>query len=267
MKTQIYLHPVAVASHAFNVVADNYSEVRCSQLFERLNRARTCIILCALIAFIALGPAAHARDQDTHQLAGLWVGAVSLDAVSQPNSDSPAQPVPTGSEFLFPLILHVDGGGSVRILKEVVLLWERAKSADTPGRTLLLTDTDMLRSLDARELPSGRRISSAAFDFAGTAVELGGSPTPGSTLSGVIEVPADLPTNPFAHRYHPDHDDPEEIYAVSRRLELALETASTEPLELAGSYREALGGLHRQTLHVSGRFDLRRASRTPWLNQ
>ena len=95
-----------------------------------------------------------------------------------------------------------------------------------------------------------------------------------------------IATNPFKHKYHPDHDNlnatftgpKEEAYQVTRTIEMTF--TATDPgsgagataLEygssiLGGTYRETLSDLHRRPLVGTGTFRISRVSNSPVLNQ
>jgi hypothetical protein len=108
--------------------------------------------------------------------------------------------------------------------------------------------------------PFANRITSVGFDFAGDSVALTGSF--GSSLAGQVVIGRDLPTNPFKHRYHPDHDDKgpdflplgndmppdrQEVWTVTRDLQLTFAPVATGDLspgsgyaQRTGTYREAI---------------------------
>ena len=108
----------------------------------------------------------------------------------------------------------------------------------------------------------------------------------GESVNVTLTLAPDLPTNPFLHRYHPDHDnlkagtgeplpaDQAEAYAVQRDLSFTFTDAQTvgssDPgwgdTTLGGIYYETLTGLHRQPLRVQGAFILGRASNIATLN-
>ncbi len=230
---------------------------------------------------------------------GLWVGSVVIDKVSQPAGFAPTQPQPTASEFRFRLLLHLDTNDTVRLLQQVLQLWQDGtlkpdpldpgKSVvDEPGRYVLLTDESLapqIPRLGGAALrdgtPVGRRYSTTAFAFRSPQA----MSVDGGTLSCVVSLDYDDPLNPFKHAYHPDHDNLDERFearlpegveslTVTRRIELEFTAADPEGLQLAGwgdkhlggLYRETLTGLHRAPLYVSGRFRLQRACMAPVLN-
>lgn len=100
-------------------------------------------------------------------------------------------------------------------------------------------------------------------------------------LAGTVIVPADLPTNPFRHRRHPDHTTELDI---RRELRLdfdgapggAVEAAGYGVKSITGTYREEIFGLHKPLgpepetapigLKTEGRFELTRISEIDSLN-
>ena len=210
--------------------------------------------ITALFCLLTLPP----LPVGARSLAGLWVGTARLDAVSEAEGPDPSTLTPAAT-FEFPLLIHVDHSGAARLLREVVMLWD---DGTNPPAYRLYSDPDALPTVTAE----ARRISSAAFDFPGESVALDGEFSPGGALSGLIQLPADFPTNPFRHRYHPDHDEPAESFAIQRRLRLEFSASGDDTGVLEGLYRESLSGLHRQEIRVGGSFTLERISHTPILN-
>ena len=233
------------------------------------------LILALWVPCLVLSAAATHADE---RHVGLWSGLVTVDAVSEPASARPDEPTPAAGEMSFPLLLHVDPQGRISLLKEATLLWRQGETAQD-GQYVLVADPKVLARLLAETAgsPSGRRLSTAAVDFEGAALPMRGDLAPGKVAWVTVEVPADLPTNPFRHPYHPDHDNRgedgsalpeghEEVFVVTRQIELAFDDASIEAGSapaLEGRYRETLTGLHRRPLVVSGRVSLRRAAAIP----
>lgn len=231
------------------------------------------------------------------RFAGLWLGVVTIENVSMAQRGG-VVPVPTGSGFPLRMIVHVDGGGNVVLLKDVIQMWKEGTYkpdpdnpgydiVDEPGRFVLVTDDSLLPQFDGAVLrdgePVGVRMSTAAYDFEGDELELEGLFGPGGLLTTSIVIDPKDPTNPFLHRFHPDHDnlDPQflnfrqEAYAVTREMEFVF--ASEDPEggespewgngEVAGSFNEAISGLHRSTIFVGGTFRFRRVFNIDQLNQ
>ena len=219
---------------------------------------------------------------------GLWVGDATIRKVSEPsNTADPDVPEPAGSEFSFRLILHVDGGGQARLLREVVQMWQEGTwkpdpnelgklIPDDPGHFVLIANDGLLPLYSGAALrdgqPVGRRISSPAFGFRAPQAMTGNFQL-GSTLSLTVVLPADDPRNPFFHKYHPDHKVESQSYEVTRDITLeftdqdsqgkpitGVPTLSWGSSEIGGIYKETLWGLHRHQIYIEGTFLLRKAS-------
>jgi hypothetical protein len=215
---------------------------------------------------------------------GLWIGTVTLNAVSEPHSASPNTTTATPAEFIMRLILHVDTNGTTRLLKEVYLM----KKPNPPGSNLANPGPQVLLSNPALipmfQTPGNRdgarfapRASSVGYDFDGVDLALSGAF--GGTLTGNIVTARSSPTNPFKHRYHPDHDDltanyqpppanqpseQQEVWEVARAIQLTFtpppadQAPSTGFSERNGSYHEEVTGLHKKHLFTDGTFTLKR---------
>ncbi len=219
---------------------------------------------------------------------GLWVGDATIRKVSEPsNAFDSDTPVLTGSEFSFRLIMHVDGGGQARLLREVVQMWQEGTwkpdpnelgklIPDDPGHFVLIANDGLLPLYSGAALrdgqPVGRRISSPAFGFRAPQAMTGNFQL-GSTLSLTVVLPADDPRNPFFHKYHPDHKVESQSYEVTRDITLeftdqdsqgkpitGVPTLSWGSSEIGGIYKETLWGLHRHQIYIEGTFLLRKAS-------
>lgn len=239
--------------------------------------------------------------------AGLWAGTASITNVSEAHSTNATIPTPVKNGFDLRLLIHVDTNGNARLLKEVIQMWKDGTYTNdasgrrvtaTPGRYVLLTDDSLLASYKGATLrdgvPVGRRLSSVDFDFppyqsTNNFLPLLGTFVPNNSVSNSIVIDPDLPTNPFRHRYHPDHDnlDPrftsqkEEAYRVQRNF--VLQISSAPPSDevggrgldshdygystLGGIYTETVTGLHRKQIVASGYFRLKRVVETGVLNQ
>ncbi|QOC21316.1 hypothetical protein IC757_09635 [Wenzhouxiangella sp. AB-CW3] len=251
-----------------------------------------------------IGPATQSiqalRDGDTQETvsyAGLWVGDIEVDAVSE-SQQAGVTPTPTRDSFVQRVIVHVDSSGQARLLKDVIQMWEDGTTApsafdpdfdevDEPGRYVLLTDKNLISLYSGAALRGGRsvglRYSTIGYDFEGTEQDLSGGFGPGEQLNTTLVTEPDFPTNPFLHRYHPDHDNldaqflnfEKEAYQVSRDMRLIF--TEEDPLGrrppgwgdsiVGGVYEGSLTGLHRNTIFTSGIFRMRRISAIPVLNQ
>ena len=235
-------------------------------------------------------------------LAGLWIGTASVANVNEVNSGTPANVTPTRSVFDLRMILHVTENGAPRMLKEVIQLWQEStfttngagdKVVDKPGRFVLLTRDSLVRNFKGATLCSGadvgRRLSTVDFDFDGGAdnlLPMSGGFGIGQVATADITLAPGFATNPFVHKYHPDHDNlnatftggKNEAYHVTRAEQLTFTAADpgggagATALEygssvLGGTYRETITGLHKRALVVTGRFRISRISNSPVLNQ
>jgi hypothetical protein len=205
-------------------------------------------------------------------------------------------PTPTARDFNLRLLLHVATDGTTRLLKEVVQMWQNGTATNnadgygvvaTPGRYVLVTDDTLLPQFTGATLrdgvPVGRRMSTAAFDFAGNELVLSGIFATNNSVSGSITISPNSPTNPFRHKYHPDHDnlnasysgtaDPPEVYTIQRSFQLQFNPAPANAppgygyQQIGGTYTETFSGLHRTNIVVSGPFTLQRISTIGVLNQ
>lgn len=259
-------------------------------------------------------PAGSGGVTAARDLAGLWFGSVTVSNVSEVHSGtlvtnvtqgiervSPnTAPTPTAGEFGLRLILHVDTNGTARLLKDVIQMATPPKFTTLPngrrslvedGKVVLVTDERLIPTLVGTALrggqPVGRRLSSVDFDFPGAPernfIEFSGTFGLGGRVSGNITLDPNFATNPFRHRFHPDHDNltanfkdfKAESPTIDRQLELSINVAPsagrTDPAygstRVEGDYREVLRGLHREPISVAGRFTLQRISNVPALNQ
>lgn len=219
---------------------------------------------------------------------GLWLGTVTVTNVSSvlPSTNAAPAPGPVAVGFPLRLLLHVDSAGQASLLREVTLVYTQTNSvAVTNGAsvlgirqlTQLVTDPAWLIRYSAADLQnglvSGRRITAPHFDFAVTngqfALPLQGVFAAGNSVSGTLNLPSNLPTNPFLHRYHPDHST--NAYALTRALTVTLgsdatPTSGSVNAVLTGVFQETITGLHKLPLFTSGSVQLQRLSTLGQLN-
>ena len=231
--------------------------------------------------------------------AGLWIGSTTLNAVSEAHSASPTNPTPTKSQLSLTLIIHVDASGQSRLLKEVTQMWRDGtytndgsgnQLVDKRGEYVLLTDDTLIPFFSGSALRDGesvgRRLSTVGYDFPSSSsnnfLNLSGAFAIGEKLTGTLTLPFDYPTNPFMHKYHPDHDNLNarfdgpavESYTTVREIEL---TPTATPPDgpaapdygynvIGGTYREKITGVHKSAIYVSGTFRLSRISAIAELN-
>ena len=246
------------------------------------------------------GPAAAGGASDGYSLAGLWMGHASIAAVNEVNTTHAGTNTPTAGEFNLRLLLHVDRNGTVRLLKEVTQLWKDGVATNnaagqavvqTPGHFVLVTEESLFAQFSGATLrdgtQAGRRLSAIGYDFPTAAganyLLLAGAFGGNNELTGTITLTPQSPTNPFRHKYHPDHDNLDdrfanfkaESYEVTRTL--SLEFSSTAPAGFndpdygyrvqGGTYRETVTGLNKSPITCQGTFRLTRLSDIGVLNQ
>ncbi len=223
----------------------------------------------------------------TGSYVGLWVGSITLNEVAEVNVDSTVAK-PTPSEMSFRVILHVDAGGQVKLLKSVTALWKDGVAGgpgvpEVPGRYVLVTDDARIPEFKGATLRDGRpfgyRISSIAYDHPGHAHSVSGGF--GGSLSTQLAVAKDSPTHPYRHSFHPDHDgldpqyqplpagitaDQEETWAIVRNWQFTFqaETDDHSPAHgynrASGLFQETLVGMHKVPILMKGSFELQRVA-------
>ncbi|HKX62721.1 MAG TPA: hypothetical protein VJS65_12765 [Verrucomicrobiae bacterium] len=243
----------------------------------------------------------QAAGETPHARAGLWVGMVALNKVSQPSAISdPTTPQPTDSQAQFRILVHVNNDGQPAFLQRILQMWKNGTTkpdpndpgkvvVDVPGRYVLLTDESLAPNYTGAALrdgqPVGRRISSAAFAFRNPIPLSGAGEFGANTVSCAVNLDYNDPLNPFKHKFHPDHNNLDEHYtqtlpdgaeSFSVQRVVQLEFQANDPngfqfpgwgdMQLGGKYRETITGIHRNPIYVEGTFRLFQASRVGVLN-
>lgn len=229
--------------------------------------------------------------------AGLWLSQVLVNGVSEAQL---AGTTPTDVSQPFPMkfMFHVDASGQVKLLKEVLIMWKAgvmAPSADNPefmelvqpGEEVLITNPSLIPQYDGVSLRDGQpvavRHSTVAYDFNDNEEAMTGGVGFNQSLAVVLELDPQSPSNPFRHKYHPDHDnlDPqflqyrEEAFRVTRTMQLTFTptdpSGQTPPdwgdSQMGGTFLETFSGLHKNPIFVSGEFRAIRISDVSALNQ
>lgn len=222
---------------------------------------------------------------------GLWAGSVTITKVSEAaNPTNVNTPTPASGEFNFRIIVHIDGNGVARLLQSVALMQVQPEVDGTgaitsPGRYVLITDDSLLPQYTGVAMRDGevvgRRITSPAFSFESPITMTESN----NVLQASITTAFTDPTNPFVHKFHPDHDNLNErfdgpvgegveAFTFTRTLQLQFEDQDPEQLNLpgwgydikGGTYRETIAGVHRNNIVVEGTFRLTRVSDVLELN-
>lgn len=183
----------------------------------------------------------------------------------------PPAPAGTSTARMPPLriLLHVDDSGTARLLSQVFSgkLANGSPGLCTKETALSAADKASASRFVAVHLPLDRVLASGS-----------GSVAPGQTLVRTVTIPFDDSTNPFVHRYHPDHNNKNargqplaagvESYDITRTFSFQFTAAPPAGVSslgwgstsVGGNYTEVIKGLHKQDLTVTGTFVLRRAS-------
>jgi len=232
--------------------------------------------------------------------AGLWIGTARVRAVSEAQTGG-VNPLPVGKPFSIRIMMHVDSTGQVKLLKNVVQMWQEGSyrvsskdpglfEVDKPGRYVLLTRDELIPNFTGITRRSGQsaglRYSTVAYDFNGVDIDMNGAFEINNQVNVSLLIDPEMPTNPFRHKYHPDHDNldaqylnyKQEAFQITREMEFIFTAHNPQHPEVAdppawgvnlmgGTFRETLIGLHRNAIFVSGDFRLTRVSSTALLNQ
>jgi len=184
----------------------------------------------------------------------------------------------TASPFNLRTLLHVSDGGVATLLSQVYL-----GQLTASGMVGLCTKESLLKTSD---LANAKRFTSAHLPLDQAIISGSGAVAVGGILTRNVSVPFDDATNPFVHQYHPDHNNQD---AAGKKLAAGVEspditrsctfTFTTAPPAgssvttgwgssvIGGTYVETLAGLHKDSLVLSGTFELRRASQIGVLSQ
>jgi hypothetical protein len=225
-------------------------------------------------------------------VAGLWVGQAVVNEVNEVNAVAPdnVKTTPTGSEFSFRIIVHVDDGGQAKLLSHVIQMWDE-NLPNGPAGPVLFTDDGLMPNYTGTTMRDGktvgRRISAPAFHNFGQSEPMGGNfGIQAGVLTTTLDLPENDPTNPFIHRYHKDHlipgdDTPEDQkYSIERAVTLTFQDQDADgnnivgsnglgwgSLDMGGVYQETISGIHRENLTIKGTFLLHRVSKKGSLEQ
>ncbi len=226
--------------------------------------------------------------------AGLWVCEVKVSAVSSTPAVSPivlstgsssasqtaSQSLPQATQQAFPLyyLLHIDGAGVTRVLRQAFV-----GKLTSAGNALGITVKESLIQGSAISDVKPARYFSPTLPYATPVVTASGT-APGA-LTWTLTHGHDDPANPFVHTYHPDHDNLDakfatklpagvESYTVVRTC--ALSFTATPPdgstvtgwgsMIFGGNYTESLSGLNKFPLQTGGTFRMRRLSEIAEIN-
>lgn len=202
--------------------------------------------------------------------AGLWVGTVSLNSVQDPQGAL----TPSGGTFQFRILYHVNTAGEVRLLRDVVVMQrDHDNDAATAPVIALVTDltqlpryTGIVRRSDGRR--TGIRYAATAYDFTGNELLVQGKLELEKTLDYRLEAGENGATNPFRHKYHPEH---EKGRAYTRVVTVNFKGGTQAPTStgvtrITGTYKETITGVVTSDLNIAGSIELDRVSTATALN-
>ena len=193
---------------------------------------------------------------------------MDVSAVTSTVADSPGDT--TSRSFPLRTIVHVDASGTARLLSQA-FVGTLASAGHLPG--ICVRENSLLAGSEASAL----RLVSSQMPL-DRAIAGEGSFAVGSTLSHVVAIPFDDPTNPFVHAYHPDHDNRDarlaplpagvESYDITRRLTFTFTPSPPDGATITGwgttiyggTYAESIEGLNKEPLTIGGTFMFRRVS-------
>lgn len=200
--------------------------------------------------------------------AGLWACSAKVTNVV---STLPNTGTTTSQPFPLQFLIH-NSGSAVHLLTQafvgkLVTTGNPIGITTTESRVLGFQDSDVKpQRFFACQMP--RETSFLAS----------GAMSVGSSVTSKISIAYDDPTNPFVHKYHPDHDN---LSSTGTRISEGLESYdiirnctfqfTAEPPDgstvagwgttvLGGIYSETIEGINSKTLSVSGTFAMRRIS-------
>lgn len=221
------------------------------------------------------------RRDPNSAAAGLWIGEVNLREVGLPGT---ADVAATKQTVALRILLHVDQNGVVRLLKDVIVAARLPSAVNEPPfpfHESIVTRPAALAGLpiqrDDHSNARAQRFSTVSYDFTDNdadptddALELAGGLGQSFECVGTLVLDKNHPTNPFRHKFHPDHaNDGPKGYVIRRTLTLQfLDTIRNVggADQLLGTYAESITGLHRAPLTAKGTVRLTRVSTAALLN-
>lgn len=232
--------------------------------------------------------------------AGLWVGTARVSGVSESQSGG-VTPEEVGKAFSLRILMHVDATGQVKLIKNVVQMWQDGTystsannpdyvEVDVPGYYVLLTNDSLIPNYSGITRRGGQsagvRYSTIGYDYVGDDMLMNGEFAVNSSVNVSLLIDPEMPTNPFRHKFHPDHNNldaqnlnfKQEAFQVTREMEFFFTPNNpkypdvADPPgwgveEMGGTFRETLIGLHKNAIFVEGDFRLKRIASTAVLNQ
>ncbi len=285
---------------------ENFTEGRMEQIFSISNEQGARYLLHAgastiqPLSLATRGMRLRGMTEVPISSAGLWAGTVQVKGVSEAQNAG-VEPTSVGKPFAFRVLIHVDATGTARLVKNVVQMWQDGTystsasnpdyvEVDDPGYYVLLTDDSLIPNYSGITRRGGQsagiRFSSIGYVYNGNDMLMNGDFALNQSVSVSLLIDPEMPTNPFRHKFHPDHDNldaqylnfKQEAFQVTREMEFFFTPNNpkypdvADPPgwgveEMGGVFRETLIGLHKNAIFVEGDFRLKRIASTAVLNQ
>ncbi len=140
-------------------------------------------------------------------LSGLWMGEALVSAVESKAQGDSIKPV--SRPFPLRWLVHVDSSGTARLLSQVYV---GRLAAGGASAGLCTKESGLL----VADLKNARRLSAAHLPLDSVTACTGTLALP-STLTASISTAKSNATNPFTHKYHPDHKA-DLAYDVTRQI-------------------------------------------------
>jgi len=168
----------------------------------------------------------------------------------------------TPSAYPLRTLLHINSIGTARLMSQAFLgtLTSTNRLGITPRESLLAPD----------QKASAKRFLSVHLPSSDASITTTGTAALGSNLGCVITTPITDSSNPFIHKYHPDHNTAADSYAITRNATFTFTntpptgssvTSGWGSTVIGGTYHEVIQGAgHYQDIPVDGTFELRRVS-------
>jgi hypothetical protein len=202
---------------------------------------------------------------------GLWVGEVSVDAVTSIVEDGePTRPAAGSAPIR--ILLHSNGTGVVSLLSQVTIMQTKTADEEVEPVPVLVINPQQIPFFEGVKERNGKRvglrIESVAYDMprkTGSetdyefSVSLTGQIGTGKTVSSSTPLTLD-PThrsNPFRHAFHREHTQGR---TIRRSMTIVFDPDQTIKGRLKGTFTETIEGLTNTNLQLSGRVEMRRVS-------
>ncbi|MCX8497325.1 MAG: hypothetical protein ORN51_14180 [Akkermansiaceae bacterium] len=168
----------------------------------------------------------------------------------------------TPSAYPLRTLMHINSSGTARLMSQAFLgtLTSTNRLGVTPRESMLAQD----------QKTSAKRFLSVHLPSSDASITTTGTAALGSSLGCVITTPITDSSNPFYHMYHPDHNTPANLYAITRTGNFTFTntppagstvTSGWGSTVIGGTYHEVIQGAgHYQDIPVDGTFELRRVS-------